>query len=270
MSTLILRVTAAPDLDVDLTGITPDALKAKRLTEIRRLRLRHGQRGIALGDLFDIAGEPGGDVLEIHGATARLQRIGAGMTGGELRVHGDCGAWLGSEMRGGTLSIRGNAGDGVGASMRGGLIDISGNAGDFIGAPIPGAVSGMKGGTIVVQRRAGRRAGDRMRRGLIAIGGDAGNACGSQMIAGSIIVLGSVGAGVGTGMRRGTIALAQAPADLGAGFAMNGHYELAFTQLLLRHVAGLKAAWRARLSRVTSVERWVGDAGGLGEVLVLG
>ena len=90
------------------------------------------------------------------------------------------------------------------------------------------------------------------------------------MIAGSIIVLGSVGAGVGTGMRRGTIALAQAPADLGTGFAMNGHYELAFTQLLLRHVAGLKAAWRARLSRVTSVERWVGDAGGLGEVLVLG
>jgi formylmethanofuran dehydrogenase subunit C len=269
MSTLILRLEAAPDFDVDLSGITPDALKDKRLPDIRRLKLRQGQRDMALGDLFTIDGTVGGDELEIHGACTRLHHVGAGMRAGQLRVIGDCGAWLGSEMRGGTLSVRGNAGDGVGASMRGGLIDISGSVGDYLGAPFPGAVSGMKGGTILVQRRAGRRVGDRMRRGLVVIGGDAGHGCGSQMIAGSIVVLGAVDSGVGTGMRRGTIALAQAPAGLGPGFALNGHFDLAFTQLLLRHVGGLKSAWRSRLSGIASVERWVGDAGGLGEILIL-
>ena len=271
MSTLTLRLAAAPDFDVDLGGVTPDALKSKRLDDIRRLRLKQGRRGVALGDLFELDGEAGGDTLAIVDASTRLYRVGAGMVDGELRVRGDCGAWLGSEMHGGRLLISGDAGDGVGAGMRGGLIEISGSAGDFIGAPIPGAVSGMKGGTVLVGRHAGRRAGDRLRRGLIAIGGDAGAGCGSQMIAGSIIVLGDTAPGLGTGMRRGTIALLRAPAAFDANFVFNGHYELAFTQLLLRHVIGLKRAWRTRLARVASVERWVGDAGsgGLGEVLIL-
>jgi len=271
MSTLGLRLAAAPDFDVDMRGVTPDALKNLKPSEIRRLRLPHAQRGIALGELFEIDGAPGGDVIEISGASARLHHLGAGMAAGELRVTGDCGAWLGSEMRGGRLLLRGNAGDGVGAGMRNGLIDISGSIGDFAGSATPGAVSGMKGGTIVVARSAGKRLGDRMRRGLIVVGGDVAAGCGSQMIAGSIVVLGSTGPGLGAGMRRGTIALIAAADDLGVNFVANGQYELAFTQLLLRHVAGLKPAWKSRLSRVASVERWVGDAGGggLGEVLLL-
>lgn len=271
MSKLTLRLAHAPDFDVDLSGVTPDALKSLRLNEIKRLRLGHAQRGVALGELFELEGEPGTDVLAIEGASARLQHVGAGMTAGEMQVSGDCGAWLGRDMRGGRLLLRGNAGDGVAAGMRGGLVDISGHAGDFLGAPTPGAVSGMKGGTVVVARSAGRRLGDRMRRGLVVVGGDVGSHCGSQMIAGSIVVLGASATGLGVGMRRGTIALMSAPTELGPNFTLNGQYELAFTQLLLRHVAGLKQAWRARLARVASVERWVGDAGngGLGEVLVL-
>ncbi len=271
MSTLRLHLAAAPDFDLDMRGVTPDALKHKKPQEIRRLRLAQGRRGVALGELFEIDGEADGEVLEITGACPRLHHVGAGMTAGELRVAGDCGAWLGAELRGGRLLLRGSAGDGVGAGMRGGLVDVSGSIGDFAGAATPGAVSGMKGGAIVVGRDAGRRLGDRMRRGLIAVGGDVGPACGSQMIAGSIVVLGANGPGLGAGMRRGTIALLNAPAALDVNFLPNGRYELAFTQLLLRHVAGYRRAWKARLSRVASVERWVGDAGsgGLGEVLIL-
>lgn len=272
MSTLSLRLVAPPDFDVDMSSVTPDALKGRRASELRRLRLRHGQRGIALGDLFEIDGAPDSEVIEIAGSCARLQHLGAGMTGGELRITGDCGTWLGREMRGGRIALRGNAWDGVGARMRGGLIDVTGSVGDFAGAATPGAVSGMKGGTILIGRHAGRRLGDRMRRGLIVVGGNADAGCGSQMIAGSIVVLGATGPGLGVGMRRGTIALLTAPAELGATFVLNGHYELAFTQVLLRHVVTLKSAWRARLSRIATVERWVGDAGcgGLGEVLLLG
>jgi formylmethanofuran dehydrogenase subunit C len=272
MSALSLRLVAAPDFDIDMRGITPDVLKAKRLTDLKRLRLRQGTRSVPLGDLFEIDGAVGGDELEIRGATPRLQHVGAGMGGGLLRVQGDCGHWLGADMRGGTLLVQGNAGDGVAASMRSGLIDISGSIGDFAGSALPGAVSGMKGGTLLVGRHAGTRIGDRMRRGLIAIGGNVGRYCGSQMIAGSIVVLGEVSSGIGSGMRRGTIALLQPPGDLGANFVSTGRYELAFTQLLVRHVAGLKGAWRRKLAQVGTVERWVGDAGaaGLGEILILG
>lgn len=272
MSALSLRLAAAPDFDLDMSGLTPDALKAQRLGDIKRLRLRQGTRSVPLGDLFEVDGAAGSDELEIHGATPRLQRVGAGMGAGVLRVQGHCGHWLGADLRGGTLQLKGNAGDGVAAGMRGGLIDVSGSIGDFAGSAVPGAVSGMKGGTLLVGKHAGARVGDRMRRGLIVIGGDAGPYCGSQMIAGSIVVLGETGSGIGSGMRRGTIALLNAPADLGSNFVANGRYELAFTQLLVRHVAGLKSTWRARLARVGAVERWVGDAGaaGLGEILVMG
>jgi len=272
MSALSLRLAAAPDFDIDMSGITPDALQPLRLTDIRRLRLRQGTRTVPLGDLFEIDGAAGGDELEILDATPRLQRVGSGMAAGLLRVQGRSGHWLGADMRGGTLLVKGDAGDGVAASMRGGLIDVGGSIGDFAGSAVPGAVSGMKGGTLLVGRHAGARVGDRMRRGLIVIGGNAGRYCGSQMIAGSIVVLGEVSGGIGSGMRRGTIALLAPPADLGSNFVSTGRYELAFTQLLVRHVAGLKSAWRKRLAQVGAVERWVGDAGaaGLGEILVLG
>lgn len=272
MSTLVLTLAANPDFDLDMSGLTPDALKTKRPNDIRRLKLRQGRKLVALGELFRIDGEPGGDELEVRGATRRLQRVGAGMTAGTLRVQGDCGDWLGAEMRGGHLELQGSAGDGVAAGLRGGHLDISGSVGDFLGAPVPGAVSGMRGGTVLVGRHAGARAGDRMRRGFVAIGGSAGPWCGSQMIAGSIVVLGDTGPGLGFGMRRGTIALLGEPADLGPNFVHTGRYELAFTQLLLRHLAGLKRGWRGRLGKVSAVDRWVGDAGaaGLGEVLVLG
>jgi formylmethanofuran dehydrogenase subunit C len=272
MSRLVLTLAAPPDFDLDLGGICPDALKNRRSGEIRRLKLRQGRKSVALGDLFELTGEAGGDELEIRGATRRLQRVGAGMGGGLLSVRGDCGDWFGSEMRGGRLELSGSAGDCAAAGLRGGQITVGGSVGDFLGAPLPGAVSGMRGGTVLVGKQAGARVGDRMRRGLIAIGGDAGAWCGSQLIAGSVVVLGSTGPGLGFGMRRGTIALLAAPSELGANFVHTGRYDLAFTQLLLRHLTSLRSAWRARLGHLSVAERWVGDAGaaGLGEILILG
>lgn len=271
MSALRLHLAAIPDFDVDMRDVRPDTLKNKKLSEIRRLRLRHGQRGIALGELFEIDGTPGSDTLEIRGSCARLHHLGAEMAEGELRITGDCGAWLGVEMRGGRIAVRGSAGDGVGANMRDGVIEVAGSVGDFGGSTTPGAGSGMKGGTILVGRNAGRRLGDRMRRGVIIVGGDVADYCGSQMIAGSIVVFGTTSSGLGASMRRGTIALLQPPADLGVNFVQSGEYECAFTRLLLRHVASFRPAWRARLAHVSNVTRWVGDAGtgGLGEILLL-
>ena len=60
-----------------------------------------------------------------------------------------------SEMTGGDIRVEGDAGDWVGGEMKGGLIHIAGSAGDHAGAAYPGSRRGMTDGTILIEGSAG-------------------------------------------------------------------------------------------------------------------
>ena len=53
--------------------------------------------------------------------------------------------------------------------MCGGELRIIGEAGDYLGTALPGDRHGMRDGVVIVGGAAGAGVGDRMRRGLIAI-----------------------------------------------------------------------------------------------------
>jgi formylmethanofuran dehydrogenase subunit C len=53
--------------------------------------------------------------------------IGAGLSGGRVRVEGSTGNWAGAGMMDGELSISGNAGQNTGAWMSGGQIQVEGH-----------------------------------------------------------------------------------------------------------------------------------------------
>ena len=59
-------------------------------------------------------------VIHIDGNLSKVQRIGSGMTDGEIRIAGDVGMHLGVEMKGGKITVEGNVGSWLGSSMKGG------------------------------------------------------------------------------------------------------------------------------------------------------
>ncbi len=269
MTRLELTLAAAPVGALDLAPLLPAALDGMTLDQVRRLRLRHGTRSSALGDLFAVNGEPG-ELLALRGLTSGCLRVGAGLTSGTLEVSGNPGDELGREMSGGTILVRGNAGDGVGLGMRGGLIRVQGSVGDRVGGMLPGATRGMNEGTIIVTGDAGERVGERMRRGLIAICGDSGAYTGDRMLAGTIIVLGACGPHAGAGMRRGTLLLAERPAQMPATFNPSGTFALTIMPLLAQYVVDIDRRLARRIADFSRAERWCGDMahGGKGEILL--
>lgn len=268
MSALTLRLREAPRQRIDLSAFTPDRLVGKSVADIKATPLWLGNRQVATGDLFDVAGDDFCDI-QIQSDSDRLDGIGGGMSQGRIQVEGHAGAYLGRGMRGGEIHVSGNAGILAGTGMTGGVIRVDGNAGDFLGAALPGDRRGMRGGRIEVRGNAGDRVGDRQRRGTILIAGDVGDYCGSRMGAGTILVLGRTGANTGFGMRRGTLLLGQPP-ELPPTFNDNGEWDLDFITLLTASLAELDAPFGALPQRGKRVRRWLGDLGygGQGEVLV--
>lgn len=282
-----LRLKAQPDFRVDFGGVLPVRLAAMGADDIARLRVRHGNEMLGLGELFDIAalgagtvgqGEAGragaeasGDVLpELHleGDLSRFDAVGHGLDGGVLRIDGAVGDRLGLSMRAGEIRVGGNAGQLAGCEMAGGLIEIAGDVGDFAAGALPGSMDGMRGGTLIVRGHAGARCGDRMRRGTVVLHGDAGDFLASRMVAGTIAVAGRVGAHCGYGMRRGTLVFAGPPPAVPPTFVATHQDIVVFWTLLRRSLAyhgGLFAALPAPAPR-----RVVGDlaADGKGEWLL--
>ncbi|MBI5618876.1 MAG: formylmethanofuran dehydrogenase subunit C [Gammaproteobacteria bacterium] len=270
MTALTLTLSAAPDFDLDLAGVSPNGLQGLKADKVRRHRVPYGRRVVALGDFFEIDGSPDSGEIEIRNATAKLTRVGAGLAGGTIIVKGSTGNACGSEMRGGALRIQGSAGDYLGAAMRGGLIEVSGSVGAFAGGGLPGTTLGMKNGTMLIGGDAGDRLGDRMRRGLVVVSGAAGAYAGCNMLAGTLVLLGATGAGLGSGMRRGSILLAREPEMLLPTFTSTGTFNLAILPVLTRHLVSLKRSLKAKLEGFTEARRVVGDAacGGMGELLI--
>lgn len=139
----------------------------------RPVRLNGAGQPALLGDLFEIRGNPEGR-LRIEGDLALADRIGAGLTEGEVVVDGSVGDEAGLAMAGGTLEITGDAGARAG------------------GAPWE-ARRGMTGGEMVVRGSAGAEAGNRMRRGMLAIGCNSAGYVGQGMIAGTVVLFGDAG-----------------------------------------------------------------------------
>lgn len=270
MSGIRLTLREALPFRVSLEHLDPERVSGMEPAEVADIPLQLGNREATVGDLFDAA--PAGDegpVLEIHGPGARLDGIGARMSGGRIEVIGDAGHLLGREMRGGRIRVRGGCGDLAAAGMKAGEIVIDGDAGDRVGAALPGQRRGLRGGTVVVRGRAGARAGERMRRGVLAVEGGAGEGAGARMVAGTIVVRGGIGPGAGSAMKRGTLIVDREP-DPPDTFNANGEYDLDFLALVRRELQALSPDLAGAFPVHHRVRRWVGDAGvgGVGEILL--
>ncbi len=267
---LTLRQTRRAEQRVDLGQILPETLQGLERPAIQRLPLFVGNRKIALGELFELEGDPD-EELVIVPLDGRLDYIGAGMQRGRIKVSGAAGDHAGSAMRGGSLMIDGDAGDFAGSGLRGGELRILGNAGDRVGAPPAGELRGQAGGLIHVRGRVGERAGERQRRGLLLIEGDSGALLGHRMIAGSIYVGGRTGELAGHGMRRGSLMLRSLPPALPTTLTYNGSQRLAFLPLLLEQLRRVSGDTIAVPSADTGVERYLGDlaCNGRGEILII-
>jgi formylmethanofuran dehydrogenase subunit C len=265
---LTLTYRGETSVPVEIEGVTPEAVRPLSLDAIRRLEVFHGNRRVALGDLFDVEGDgsDGGWIME--GDLEGVHWIGAHMREGSIQIHGSVGRHVGSGMRGGQITIRGSAGDWLGGEMQGGTIRVDGRAGHLVGAAYRGSRVGMRGGAILVAGDAGNEVGHTMRRGLIAIGGSCGDLAAFNMLAGTVLVFGPCGIRPGAGMRRGTLGLfADSPPQLLPTFRAACHFEPAILNLLLRSLRALGLAIDDSLLGA-SLSLHNGDllAGGRGEI----
>ena len=262
MSRLTFRLRGPPPQRVDLSQLTPQALNGLRVAEITALPIHTTRAALSVGDLFDVT-DGDRDEVVFEGGAERLDRVGAGLNQGAIRVGGEVGVEAGRGMTGGSLFIEGAAGAYAGSGLRGGVLRITGDAGERLGGPGAGETEGMNGGLIHVGGSAGARAGDRMRRGFLLIEGAAGDYVGSRMIAGTIAIGGKAGALPGYLMNRGTILLAGGAERMAPTFQDCGAFELVAARLIAAHVE--KASARLGAAFRGSLRRYAGDLAALGK-----
>lgn len=224
---------------LDVAALQPAILEKLSGPHLAGLLLQHGNRRVALGELFDIRQKGEAGTLLIKGATDRFDRLGKGMAGGTIRVEGDVGDFLAEDLAEGAIEVAGRAGRYAATGMRGGRVKVGGDAGDFLGAALPGGRFGMQGGALTVSGSIGRRAGDRMRRGLVVVDGDADAYLGARMIGGTFVIGGKAGPQAGLSMRRGTLVLAALAGEPLATFSDGGPHDLPWLQLLTAELAGI-------------------------------
>jgi formylmethanofuran dehydrogenase subunit C len=266
VSPLLFTLRDSPAQRLDLAPLTPDRLAGLSQSRIATIQLQTTRERVLAGDVFKIHM---GDATQIRfeGGSERFDRIGAGMSQGEISVDGDVGIQAGRSMQGGRLAIAGNAGPWAASGMTDGRLMISGHAGDRLGGPLAGETVGMRGGVVLVRGNVGARAGDRMRRGMIIVEGKADTYAGSRMIAGTIIVRGRVGRLPGYLMNRGTIVTLDGSDALSPTFADSGVHELLATVLMARYIETYSPGIAATLRRPW--RRLLGDMAviGKGEIL---
>jgi formylmethanofuran dehydrogenase subunit C len=174
--------------------LNPDTFNGKTPEEIEKLEIWEGNKRRNISELFKIQENTVEDqpdvktVIVIEGDVSKVRRIGAGMSDGEIIIHGDVGMHLGEEMKGGKITVHGNIDSWAGAMMKDGTIEIHGNVGNYLGAPYRGCSKGMHGGKIIVHGNVGTEAGAHMKNGIIKIYGSAGQFVGFRMRDGTIYV----------------------------------------------------------------------------------
>lgn len=271
MSDLIFSSKTQDLITVDMSPLIPDNLQNKNLAELKKIKLKCGNKQLKLDSLFEISGSSTSDSIIINRCQAKLDYIGHAMTRGSIKVNGNVGDYLGKDMAGGKIYVSGNAGLWAGTGMKNAHIEIKHDVGDYLGATMPGNQYGMKSGSIHVHGNAADRVGECMRRGIIAIAGNTGDYCGCQMRAGTILVLGNSGNYTGYGMRRGSIILANKPAKMLPTFNSSGRFELGFIKLIFKHLSLASSKFNILRKSPVLAERIVGDlaVSGKGELLIL-
>jgi formylmethanofuran dehydrogenase subunit C len=195
-----------------------------RLTAVelsrRPVRLDDGT-SVPIGDLFETTGTPAGRIT-FQGDLGNADRLGAGLSEGEVVVEGSVGNETGIGMSGGSIDVRGNTGDRTGGAESDGR-------------------RGMTGGELLVRGSAGPGPGTRMRRGLLVVAGDVAGHAGPGMIAGTVIVFGDAGPAPGRWSKRGSI-VALGPVEIPPTYRYACTYQpdhLRLTLLRLRARYGL-------------------------------
>jgi formylmethanofuran dehydrogenase subunit C len=269
MNSLTFTLKAAPTQQVDVSPLIPENLSGLSRAEIGSTVLVTGNQRVRVDELFEISGKDADQVV-FAGETGKLDYVGKNLRGGQIQVHGPCGAYAGMGMSAGQINVHGNSGAFTACEMQGGLLRINGHSGDFLAAARPGHKIGMAGGTVIITGNVGARAGDHMRRGTLLIEGNAGAYLGSRMLAGTIAVLGRTGIYPGYGMKRGTLLLWQMPDKLGATFNDSGTHTLGFLPLLLGSYQGLETHFTTLTRATHRVHRYCGDMASLGrgEILI--
>lgn len=231
------EVKTAPSFRLDLSHL--GSMTELTLREVCYLPVWHGKEQVALGDLCKVS--PSADGAEHwQGELERLDGIGTGNTGREIRIEGTVGNRVGCAMLSGSIRIRGNAGNDLGVDMAGGSIVVVGSSGSRTGGFSPGSKRGMRGGTLVVTGDAGPEAGQKMRRGLLAVGGKVGTGAGNLMIAGTLIA-GDLTDNFGQGLKRGSIISKTRPAHLPVWFGPAVNVQISFTGMFARALSLLVA-----------------------------
>ncbi|MFA5949481.1 MAG: formylmethanofuran dehydrogenase subunit C [Hyphomicrobium sp.] len=235
MSTLSLTLKQAPIQLLDLSQLIPSKLAGLSIDQVRRI-LVVANGSLSVDDVFQVAGETGGDTIAISGSSSLFDNVGAGLEAGTIVVEGAVGNAAGAKMKGGRLDIRGDAGAYLASGLTGGLVTVKGSAGDFLGGTRAGDRFGMMGGTVVVEGNTGQRAGERMRRGTVVVRGKFGPAAGSRMAGGTLWTETGFGAGPGPLLRRGTL-IGPAAEGILPTFADCGSHDLNILRILSRYLA---------------------------------
>lgn len=135
-----LALRQAPAGRLDGSAIRPDVFAALDEAQIARLPLP-GPTELRLGDVFDVRGGRS-DEIDVEGDLSRVDRLGAGMKGGRLTLHGAVGHDLGARMRRGTIAVSGPAGERAGLQMIAGTLLVLGDLGRAAGF-------GLKRGSLI-------------------------------------------------------------------------------------------------------------------------
>ncbi len=264
---LNLTLHTPPAVPVEAEILTPNGTAGLDDAAVASLAVLHGNQRVPIGDFFRVRGR-GNGVIHLEGDLSRIKHIGAGMSAGQVIIHGDVGAHLGAGMSGGEIHVNGNAGDWVGPEMSGGRITITGNAGHMVGSAYRGSTTGMLGGEIIVHGDVKNETGHAMRNGLIAVGGNAGDFTGVNMRAGTIVALGELGIRTGASMKRGTI-VSMHEADILPTFTYACLYGPVYLRILLQHIKRLGLPVTDEYIQ-GQYHRWCGDGVELnrGEILI--
>lgn len=239
---------------LDLSGLDPSTFTA--VDDLLSYPVLQGSERVALGELVQV--KPSSDSIERWaGHLEQVDGLGTGNRQRRVEVLGSPRHRVGAGMSGGTLRVEGTVGDDLGSGLSGGTIVVTGSAGARAGGFSPGAKHGMRGGTILIGGDAGPEAGQKMRRGLLGIRGTANSGAGNLMIAGTLIAGKLVGP-FGLGLKRGTI-ICQSTPSIPAWFGPAIGVELSFTRLLAKSLAAHdRHGWFSFLTR-TSWLRAQGD-----------
>jgi formylmethanofuran dehydrogenase subunit C len=267
-SVLTLRRKESGTAPVVAETICPDRFAGLSQAAIAALPARHGDEDVTLGDLFEIDGANPFSV-NVTGDLRMVERIGWGMSMGQVVAAGDVGAHVGARLSGGELVVLGDAGEWAGAGLAGGRLIVEGRAGDGVGAAGPAQQERMSGGTIVVRGDAGRGVGTGMDDGMIVVLGGTGEETGAGMRGGAIFVAGRLGRGPGIGMEGGSIVALDGADGLPDTFRPASTYSPVFPEHFLRELRRWGLAGEKE-SVIGVFRRYLGDLDdvGKGEILL--